>query len=160
MALEIERKFLVANDGWKTGVRSSVDIRDGLVASYRGRKVRVRIAGQRATITVKGRPKGFTRAEYEYDIPLADAEDMLRTVCADQQLAKRRHYVPHGDLVWEVDVYFGALDGVIIAEIELDRADRAVDLPHWIGDEVTGNPAFSKMNLHARALERRRPAAE
>lgn len=157
MATEIERKFLVANDGWKRAVIKRVAIRDGLIALDGGRKTRVRVMDQRATLAVKGRYEGIARAEYEYEIPLADAEEMLRTLCDGRVLEKHRHFVPHGGLTWEVDVYDGLLSGMVIAEVELDRADRALDLPPWVGREVTGDVGFSK---HQMFEARRREAAE
>ncbi|MGG6497329.1 UNVERIFIED_CONTAM: adenylate cyclase, partial [Bacteroidetes bacterium 56_B9] len=84
----------------------------------------VRVMDQRATIAVKGRYEGIARAEYEYEIPLADAEEMLLTLCDGRVLEKHRYFVPYGGLTWEVDVYDGLMAGVVIAEVELDRADR------------------------------------
>jgi CYTH domain-containing protein len=105
-------------------------MRDGLIASFNGRKVRVRIADHKATIAVKGKQKGFARPEFEYEIPMSDAEEMLRTMCDNRRLEKDRHYVPHAGFVWEIDVYDGILKGVVIAEIELDKEDHKLELPH------------------------------
>lgn len=156
MPLEIERKFLVAHDGWKASVTRSAKIRDGLISMSHGRKTRVRIAGGRATITVKGEYTGFVRSEFEYPIPVSDAEEMLRTMCDDRVLEKTRHYASHGGLTWEIDVYEGLLEGVVIAEVELDQADRELDLPDWVGSEVTGNIRYRKITmLEERTAERR-----
>jgi len=133
MAQEIERKFLLAHGGWKSKVVNSVRIRDGLVAIYKGRKARVRIMDDHASIALKGTHHGIGRAEFEYTVPVCDAEEILRTMCDDRVLEKVRHYVPYAGLTWEIDVYGGILNGVVIAEVELDRTDRAVDLPDWVG---------------------------
>ena len=153
MPNEIERKFLVASDDWKKLATHNVRIRDGLIAASYGQKVRVRIAGHKATITVKGRQTGLVRPEFEYEIPVDDAEEMLRTMCHDRHLEKDRHYAPHNGFVWEIDVYDGILKGVVIAEIELDEEDRKLELPDWVGKEVTNDPRYSKINME---MNRRR----
>src|SRR5262252_11244318 len=122
MSLEIERKFLVANEGWKTAVIRSVRIRDGLIANNKGHKARVRIANDVATIALKSRRRGPVRTEFEYAIPYSDAEEMLRTMCDGNVLDKVRHFVSHEGNNWHVDVYEGLLDGVVLAEIELADA--------------------------------------
>ena len=156
MSLEIERKFLIAHDGWKASVTRSARIRDGLISMSNGRKTRVRIAGGRATIAVKGEYTGLARSEFEYPIPVSDAEEMLRTMCDDRVLEKTRHYVSHVGLTWEIDVYEGLLEGVVIAEVELDRADRGLELPDWAGSEVTGNIRYRKITmLEEKHAERR-----
>ena len=156
MPTEIERKFLVANDGWKQSVVGSVRIRDGLIAVYLGRKARVRILGDQATIALKGQRSGLGRSEFEYAIPISDAEEMLRTMCDDRVLEKIRYYIPHAGLTWEIDVYDGILKGVVIAEVELDRDDRLLELPDWVGKEVTGNLRYSKFNMEKAAKRRKR----
>jgi adenylate cyclase len=147
MPLEIERKFLVANDGWKRSISRSIRIRDGLIASNNGHKARVRISDGKATITLKSRRLGPTRIEFEYAIPDSDAKEMLRTMCDGRVLEKVRHLVSYASATWHVDVYDGILDGVVLAEIELERADQKIDLPDWIGKEVTGDPSYRKINL-------------
>ena len=152
MPLEIERKFLVANGGWKNSIARSIRIRDGLIASNNGHKARVRIADDQATITLKGRRRGPTRTEFEYAIPYSDAEEILRTMCDGHVLDKVRHFVSHAGETWLVDVYDGILDGVVLAEIELERADQKLELPDWIGKEVTGDPNYRKVNLLAQRI--------
>jgi CYTH domain-containing protein len=155
VSVEIERKFLVAHDGWRKVVSRSAKIRDGLIAMSNDRKTRVRILDGRATIAVKGQRRGLARAEFEYEIPVADAEEMLLTMCDDRVLEKTRSYIRHGGLTWEIDVYDGLLEGVVIAEVELDRADREVPLPDWVGREITGDVSYSKVKmLAARTGER------
>jgi CYTH domain-containing protein len=151
--VEIERKFLVTNDEWRQLAVRSVRLRDGLIATYKDRKVRVRIAGDdKATIAVKGRRVGIAQAEFEYEIPIADAERMLSTICADDTLEKERFFVDDAEGTWHVDVYSGILQGIVIAEIELKHESQELILPRWIGKEVTGDPFFKKINMRARAL--------
>jgi adenylate cyclase len=152
MTLEIERKFLVANNGWKNSVIRSVRIRDGLIANSKGNKARVRIANDVATITLKSRKRGLVRTEFEYVIPYADAEDMLRTMCDENVLDKVRHLVSCAGAIWQVDVYEGLLDGVALAEIELTDEDQKLTLPDWIGAEVTADPRYRKVNMVAARL--------
>ncbi len=150
--LEIERKFLVANDGWRQSAVRSVNIRDGLIAAYQGRKVRVRICEGIATIAIKGSRSGIVRPEFEYEIPMADAERMLSGICGDDTLDKQRFFVEHTGATWHVDVYGGILQGIVIAEIEFKEETQALILPDWIGKEVTGDSFYRKINMRARAL--------
>ena len=151
MALEIERKFLVIDDSWKNSIIRSVHIRDGLIASDNGRKVRVRISNQSATITIKGQHVGVARPEFEYSIPLSDAEELLR-MCGSRHLEKRRYFVPHEGLNWQIDVYEGMLKGFVLAEIEMKTANQTFNVPRWIGREVTTDPKFRKVNMFAERL--------
>ena len=155
-AVEIERKFLVANHEWRQSAVRSVSIRDGLIAVYKDRKVRVRISGDIATIAVKGPRIGIRRLEFEYEIPMADAERMLTTICQDDTLEKQRFFVEDAGATWIVDVYGGILQGVVIAEIELKHESQELILPRWIGKEVTGDPFYKKINMRARALNAQR----
>ena len=127
MAQEIERKFLVANHDWKDSVIRSIRIRDGLIANNKGNKARVRIANDVATIALKSRRSGLARTEFEYVIPYSDAEEMLRIMCEGNVLDKARHFVSHAGNTWQVDVYEGLLDGIVLAEIELTDADQKID---------------------------------
>jgi adenylate cyclase len=150
--VEIERKFLVANDDWRRSAARSVSIRDGLIAVYQGRKVRVRISGDIATVAIKGPRTGIARPEFEYEIPVADAESMLSTICGDDTLKKERFFVGEAGATWYVDVYGGILNGIVIAEIELKQETEQLILPSWIGKEVTGESFYKKINMRARAL--------
>lgn len=152
MTLEIERKFLVANHGWKNSVIRSVRIRDGLIANNKGNKARVRIANDVATIALKSRRRGLVRTEFEYPIPYSDAEEMLRIMCDENVLDKVRHFVSCAGAIWQVDVYEGLLDGVALAEIELTDEDQKLALPDWIGAEVTADPRYRKVNMVAARL--------
>ena len=146
MKVEIERKFLLASDGWRKLVERSDYIRDGLIAVSDERKTRVRIVGDRATLTVKTKRIAGSRFEFEYDIPLADAKLMLES-CGSSAISKQRHYVPHRGLVWEIDEYDGVLKGVVLAEVELTAIDQHLDLPDWIGHEVTAEAPYRKLNM-------------
>ena len=150
--VEIERKFLIANDGWRQLAVRSVRLRDGLIAAYRDRKVRARIAGDIATIAVKGQRIGIVRAEFEYEIPIADAERMFSAICQGDVLEKERFFVEDAGGTWHVDVYGGILEGVVLAEIELEYESQELILPPWIGKEVTGDSFYKKTNLRNRAL--------
>jgi CYTH domain-containing protein len=155
--VEIERKFLVANDEWRQLAVRSVRLRDGLIAAYKDRKVRVRIAGDDlATVAIKGSRIGIAQAEFEYEIPTADSERMLSTMCQDDTLEKERFFVGDVGGTWHVDVYSGILQGVVIAEIELKHESQELILPRWIGKEVTGDSFYRKINMRARALNAHR----
>ena len=149
---------MVEHDGWKSAVSKSARIRDGLVATTNGRKTRVRIIDELATLAIKGEHKGLGRSEFEYSIPISDAEEILSTMCDDHILEKVRHYVSHGGLVWEIDVYEGLLKGITIAEVELDRPDRVVELPDWVGKEITGDLQYSKASMEKAARQQVRKA--
>ena len=139
---EIERKFLVANDGWKAGVTEVTRIRQAYLRTDADATVRVRIReGRRATLTVKSQAAGITRLELEYEIPEADAEAMF-ALRQGVIIEKRRHLVPAGDVTWEVDVFEGAHAGLVIAEVELSSPTQEIALPDWVGREVTGEPAY------------------
>jgi adenylate cyclase len=152
MPLEIEHKFLVASDSWKNSVARSVRIRDGLIASSNGHKARVRISDDVATIALKSRRRGLVRTEFEYPIPYSDAEEILRTMCEGRVLDKVRHFVPHAGMTWYVDAYEGILSGIVLAEIELTQTDQEFSLPNWIGEEVTGDPTYRKINMRAQRI--------
>ena len=159
MAVEIETKFLVANDDWRKLAVSSEVLVDGLIAVSDGRKVRVRAYASRATLTVKSRRKGPKRSEFEYEIPMADAEDMLNLHCSGNILVKTRHRVPYKEFIWDVDEYEGLLSGVLLAEVELHNELCEPQLPDWIGAEVTDDPRYHKTNLRAAAREADRIAS-
>ena len=147
MPIEIERKFLVVSDEWRAAIVKSVRLEDGLIASVGGRKVRVRIADDRATLTVKGARVGLGRDEFEYEIPLADAEALIRDHCEGKVVTKVRHFVQEAGFTFEIDVYDGLLAGIIIAEAELDAADQDFPRPGWLGEEITGREEYRKVNM-------------
>lgn len=150
MGVEIERKFLVAGDGWRAAATRARRMQQGYVAREGGVSVRLRIAEGRARLTIKG-AGGLVRPEFEYPVPLADAEEMLAALCAGRRIAKTRHEVPHGGLVWEVDVFEGALAGLVVAEVEVPDTAHALDLPPWAGREVTEDPRYANAALASAA---------
>ena len=148
MATEIERKFLVANDGWRAaagrGVRMVQGYFESGICTAPPPTLRVRIAGERAFLTVKGRPSGVSRSEFEYEIPVADAEAMLLEFCGTRIVEKIRYTFPAGDgLFWEVDEYFKLNAGLFTTEIELPAEETAFVRPDWLGAEVSGNPRYT-----------------
>ena len=147
MAVEIERKFLLRDESWRRLYTRKQEITDGLIAFAPERKVRVRICDQRATLAIKSKMTGLADAEFEYEIPLADAEELLAYHCIRPGLAKTRYWVPHGPFTWQIDVYKGILEGVVLAEVELPSETAPLALPAWVGREVTGNPDYKKINM-------------
>lgn len=147
MRLEIERKFLVTHEGWRSASSSVRRLKDGLVGRFERGKVRVRLDDERAWLTVKGPRTGIARPEFEYEIPQADAEAMLQQVCTGCLIEKDRYCVPYAGLTWEVDVFQGPLSGVVLAEVELGSEDEALDIPDWVGREVTGDLRFRQSTL-------------
>jgi adenylate cyclase len=142
MSQEIERKFLVAGDGWRAMADAGTLWQQGYLLAQAGCTVRVRASAQRGFLTIKGPSKGCARAEYEYEIPIADAEEMLALLCTGHIIEKTRYLIPWGELQWEVDVFHGVNEGLVVAEIELESADQSFTLPDWIGQEVTGDPRY------------------
>ncbi|MFE4106776.1 CYTH domain-containing protein [Almyronema epifaneia] len=142
MGVEIERKFLVKGDRWRS-LGSSEFYRQGyLTTAQDGCTVRVRLVGDRACVTIKGRTVGNRRAEFEYAIPAADAEEMLDTLCQKPLIEKNRYKILSGSLVWEVDEFMGENAGLIVAEVELSDPQQVIDLPDWVGEEVSGDPRY------------------
>lgn len=146
MGIEIERKFLVRGDAWREGARGTA-FRQGYLSSARERTVRVRTAGDRGFLTVKGPTSGVTRVEFEYEIPLADAERMLDELAERPLVEKVRYRIPQGPYVWEVDEFFGENEGLTVAEIELPDEDAEFERPEWLGEEVSGDPRYFNSNL-------------
>lgn len=142
MAVEIERKFLLRNDDWRQMADAGRDYRQGYLQGDRTIAVRVRVAADKAWLTVKGGGAGIARLEYEYAIPVADADEMLDKLCMQPLIEKRRYRVPVGIHVWEVDVFHGLNQGLVLAEIELDSVDEAFERPDWLGEEVSGDPRY------------------
>ncbi|MBU6475178.1 MAG: CYTH domain-containing protein [Alphaproteobacteria bacterium] len=145
MAKETERKFLVTSDGWRAGAKG-VSYVQGYIPTKGAATVRVRIAGDKGFITVKGGTQGISRDEYEYEIPKQDAQKMLDTLCGEK-VEKTRYRIPHGGLVWEVDEFAGANRGLIVAEVELPDENSPVDLPPWAGAEVSRDPRYANAAL-------------
>ena len=146
MSVEIERKFLVRGSGWKT-LGQGVAIRQGYLSTNPDRVVRVRIENDSATLTIKGRSTGFTRGEWEYAIPLADADQLLNDLCERPLIEKTRTRIVHEGMVWEVDEFFGDNLGLIVAEIELESEEQSFSKPNWIAEEVTDDARYYNANL-------------
>lgn len=145
MAKEIERKFRVKGDGWRTKVASSSQFLQAYIAGGEDRSVRVRIFdGQTARLTIKIGRGLLSRDEFEYDIPLKDAQEMARGAIGIV-LEKTRHKIDHRGYTWEVDVYEGAYQGLVVAEVEIEREDATPDLPDWVDREVTGDRRYSNL---------------
>jgi len=143
MGIEIERKFLVTGDSWRAAAHAVVPMAQGYLndlAAVEGgmqkASVRVRIEGERAFLNLKSRQAGHTRQEFEYEVPMADA-DALLDLCVGGRIEKRRHLVQVGAHLWEVDEFLGENAGLVVAEIELDSADEAFEMPAWAGRQVT-----------------------
>ncbi|MBL6945022.1 MAG: CYTH domain-containing protein [Rhodospirillales bacterium] len=148
MAKEIERKFLVVGDAWRALAKGTV-YRQGYLSTVKERTVRVRTIDEAAFLTIKGITVGMTRAEYEYEIPTADATEMLDDLCEKPIIEKTRYKIPFEGFVWEVDEFSGVNQGLIVAEIELADESQAFTKPDWIGEEVSGDPRYFNANLIA-----------
>lgn len=146
MAKEIERKFLVKGDSWRAEAKGKV-YRQGYLSSVKERVVRVRTIENKGFLTIKGITKGVSRSEFEYEISVEDANTMLDEICEKPIIEKKRYKIPQGPLVFEVDEFFGENEGLIVAEVELTSEAQQVDLPDWIGAEVSGDPRYFNSNL-------------
>lgn len=153
MGIEIERKFLVLGDDWK-GLATPVFMRQGYLSSQAGRVVRVRIEDQSAMLTIKGKTQGITRGEWEYPIPLVDAQELLDGLCEQPLIEKNRYRIGIGDVVWEVDEFFGENLGLVVAEIELTNADQTFSKPVWLGEEVSHDYRYANANLFKHPFSR------
>ena len=147
MHFEVERRFLVRGNEWRQIASGRTIIRQAYLALRKRASVRVRISnGHTATLTVKSRPAKVRRLEVEYTIPTLEAEALM-VLRKGSIIEKVRHHVPDGDLTWDVDVFSGENLGLIIAEVELRHENQRIDLPPWIGEEVTGQPQYSNGSL-------------
>lgn len=153
MPLEIERKFLITGDDWRTGAHKVVRMTQGYINDQatmdhgaQRASVRVRIAGDDAFLNLKSRESGHTRQEFEYPIPVADAHALL-ALCAGGLIDKRRHYVEYAGHLWEVDEFLGDNAGLLVAEIELAAADEAFERPDWVGREATMSLRYYNLSL-------------
>lgn len=145
MAREIERKFLVHGQPWQALPQGAL-LRQGYLTADPAKVVRVRVEGDRATLTVKSGTHGLVRGEWEYPIPLADANDMLQ-LCERPLIEKYRYRIAHGRHMWELDVFIGDNDGLVVAEIELDSVHEAFERPAWLAAEVTEDERYLNAKL-------------
>jgi len=141
MGIEIERKYLVEGEPWRAW-GEGVPYQQGYLSRGAHSTTRVRLAGAVGQLTVKGKTEGISRLEFEYEIPAADAEELI-ALCEGGVILKRRWRVPHGDHVWEVDVFVGDNAGLVVAEIELQSPDESFARPAWLGEEVSHDPRYS-----------------
>jgi adenylate cyclase len=146
MAIEIERKFLVNGNSWRRGATGQ-RIRQGYICSFPDRAVRVRIDGDRAFLTIKAAQNGASRYEYEYEIPMRDATEMLERLCERPLIEKMRHHLTVDGREWVVDEFEGENAGLMVAEVELEKEGQAIALPDWAGAEVTDEPRYLNVNL-------------
>ncbi len=147
MAKEIERKFLVKNDSWRQVAAPGVYMSQGYMGDAKRASVRVRVEGEQANINIKSATLGVTRSEYEYPIPRDEALEMLRTLCEQPLIEKTRYEVKVGAHTWEVDVFEGDNQGLIVAEVELASEDELFEKPDWAGDEVSHEPRYYNVCL-------------
>lgn len=160
MGIEIERKFLPVGDGWRQSVVRSVRMAQGYIndmaalrEARQNASVRVRIAGEAAFLNLKSREAGHTRQEFDYPIPVADAEALL-ALCVGGRIDKVRHYVAYAGHTWEVDEFAGDNAGLVVAELELASADEAFERPAWLGREVTDETRWYNLALAERPYSR------
>ncbi len=146
MPTEIERKFLVKSEEWRT-LGTGTIYRQGYIATKKGTTVRVRLAGNQGYITIKGASKGISRSEYEYSIPAEDAQEMLDNLCEPPLIEKTRYKIEIAGLIWEVDEFAGKNQGLIVAEVELTDANQTIEIPDWIGQEVSDDARYYNANL-------------
>lgn len=147
MGIEIERKFLVTDDGWREQVVEQTPIVQGYLVSGSAVTVRVRIKGESAFLTIKGRTEGISRSEFEYPIPVSDARQMLEQLATGPVIDKVRNVVEVGAHRWEIDVFAGDNEGLVLAEVELGDADEQFVTPDWAGPDVSDDARYYNVNL-------------
>lgn len=145
MPTEIERKFLVRNDEWRSLAIGNRYCQGYLITGEK--TVRVRVVGEQGYLTIKGPSQGIARSEYEYAIPVGDALEILHNLCEPPLIEKTRYKIDWAGLTWEVDEFEGENQGLIMAEVELSDASQAIAIPSWIGEEVSGDPRYYNSNL-------------
>ena len=147
MAIEIERKFLLRDDSWQASADSGEFIRQGYLAGSEKSSIRVRIAGDQANINIKSATLDITRQEYEYPIPVAEANEMLDSLCEGPLIEKIRYHVSHEKHLWEIDVFSGDNQGLVVAEVELGSAEENFERPDWLGEEVSDDTRYYNVCL-------------
>lgn len=146
MPKEIERKFLLKNDNWKSQFTSRKIIKQGYLSTKKERTVRIRVIGEKGFLTIKGETVGMTRLEFEYEIPVQEANELLQ-LCEKPLIEKERFIVSIGTLNWEIDIFEGDNEGLNLAEVELEDENQKVEIPDWVGEEVTFEPRYFNSNL-------------
>lgn len=146
MGIEIERKFLVTDDSWRTLADTGTPYEQGYLSSNRDCSIRVRIEGEQARLNIKSATLGIVRTEYEYGIPVEEARELLDNFCGNT-VTKIRYLVPFAGRTWEVDVFSKENTGLVVAEIELENEEENPELPPWAGEEVSGDPRYYNTEL-------------
>ncbi len=148
MAKEIERKYLVKNEDWRNEIEHSIYMSQAYIRTALGRvTIRIRIAGTQAWLTMKGPSSGISRDEYEYAIPLDEANEIIATMCDTTIVSKMRHIVMHEGRLWEIDEFEGRNQGLIVAELELGSENDEFAKPDWLGEEVSADRRYSSGSL-------------
>jgi len=147
MSIEIERKFLIINDNWKHLPSQKADYTQGYFATNKDCSIRVRVTEDAASINIKSATLGIYRSEFDYPIPVEDARELLETLCIHPLIEKTRYKIQDNNHVWEVDVFSGENEGLIVAEIELKSIDEEFTKPDWIGEEVSDDPRYYNVCL-------------
>lgn len=147
MAKEIEHKYLVVDDSYKQLATESHKIKQGYLSRDKNRTVRIRILDDSAFVTIKGKTEFDTRSEYEYEIPVSDADEMLRNLCVQPIIDKIRHIIYVGEDRWEIDEFCGDLSGLVLAEIEIPYSEYKYSTPPFVGKNVTDDPKYYNSNL-------------
>ncbi len=145
--MEIERKFLLLDDSWREGIGNSVKIVQGYLANTERGSIRVRLQGEQASLNIKSMTIGVSRTEFEYAIPLSDARDILKNLCMRPAIEKIRYYVSQAPHTWEIDVFEGDNQGLVMAEIELSHAEETFTRPAWLGEEVSNDERYYNVSL-------------
>jgi len=147
MSIEIERKFLIINDNWKTLASEQTEYTQGYFTTHKECSIRIRVAGDNANINIKSATLGIYRSEFDYLIPVKDAKEMLDNLCIHPLIEKIRYKIQYDNHTWEVDVFSGENEGLIVAEIELNSVDEKFRKPDWIGEEVSDDPRYYNVCL-------------
>ncbi|MGZ8094713.1 MAG: CYTH domain-containing protein [Methylosarcina sp.] len=147
MAIEIEHKFLLATNEWRNHIQRSVKYKQGYLSSLATSSIRIRVSDNHAWLNIKSATIGTQRHEYEYEIPLTDANELLNTLCKKPLIEKTRHFVANNNKIWEIDEFEGENSGLIVAEIELAEPEESFIKPTWLGAEVTGDLRYYNNNL-------------
>ena len=147
MPIEIERKYLLRNDDWRLNANQGTDYEQGYIIGSDKASVRIRIERSTAMLNIKSATLGIKRQEYEYEIPVDEAQELLSSLCAVPLVKKTRYIVIENDDKWEIDVFSGDNTGLVMAEIELQSEDQSIELPSWCGQEVSDDPRYYNVNL-------------
>lgn len=147
MATEIERKFLVISDAWRAAADAGTEIMQGYFTTNRECSIRVRLSADQANLNIKSAVLGISRSEYDYAIPLQDARELLERLCIKPLIEKKRYHVRHGQHEWEIDVFGGANQGLVVAELELRHLDEPFLKPAWAGAEVSHDARYYNVSL-------------